>query len=202
MASNSAPLMTSPSMPELPGDRGRGDRVIAGDHPDPDAGRPGCRDRGLGGGPRRVDDSHQGEHLQIGDQREQVGGRVEGRRVEVLASGGQHAQALLARAAGSRSCTARGMLRWPAGRAAVGVADGAGAGQQLVGSAFHVTPDHFFPGAVSSCGGTWPSACRRRRTAARRPAGTPACVDAASTPPLAARATSAPSVGSPISSPV
>ena len=109
---------------------------------------PGYRDRGLGGGPRRVDDSHQGEHLQIGDQREQVGGRVKGRRVEVLASGGQHAQALLAQPlvlghVPVAECSA-GRLR-----AAVGVADGAGAGQQLVGSAFHVTPDHFFPGAVS-----------------------------------------------------
>ena len=43
----------------------------------------------------RVDDADQGEQLQPGDQREQVGAGVEGRRVEVLARGGDHPQALL-----------------------------------------------------------------------------------------------------------
>jgi hypothetical protein len=69
---------------ELAGDRGRSDRVVAGDHPDPDAGRLRRRDRCPGGGPGRVDDADQGEQLQPGDQREQVGAGVERGRVEVL----------------------------------------------------------------------------------------------------------------------
>src|SRR5207248_8693386 len=43
-----------------------------------------------------VHDADQGDQLQPGDQREQVGMGVEGGPVEVLARGGDHPQALLA----------------------------------------------------------------------------------------------------------
>ena len=79
---------------ELAGDRRRGDRVIAGDHADPDPGGPGPRDRSPGGGARRVDDPDEGEQLQIGHEREQLGPGIEGGRVEVPARGGHDPQAL------------------------------------------------------------------------------------------------------------
>ena len=126
---------------ELAGDRGRGHRVVAGDHPDLDAGRPGRGDGCLGGGPWRVDDPDQGEQLQIGHQREQVGAGVERGRVEVLARGGQHPQALLAQP------LVLGQVQLPElavgrHRPGVGVEDGRGARQQLVGGALDVAADH------------------------------------------------------------
>jgi hypothetical protein len=88
-------VITLPSMPSWPAIAAAVTRVIAGDHPDPDARRLGRRDRGLGGGARRVHDPDQSQHLQAAHQRQQVGAGIEGRRVEVLARGGQHPQALL-----------------------------------------------------------------------------------------------------------
>ena len=78
---------------ELVRDRLRGDGMVAGDHPDLDAGRLRLRDGGLCRRPRRVDDADDGEERQPVDGRQQVGVRVERRRVEVLLAGRHDPQA-------------------------------------------------------------------------------------------------------------
>ena len=81
---------------QLPRDRARGDRVVAGDHPDPDPGRLRGRDGSLavGRGGSTIPTSDSSSRPSTSG--EQVGVGVEGGRVEVLAGGGQHPQALLA----------------------------------------------------------------------------------------------------------
>ena len=64
-------------MPSSLRDRLGGDRVVAGDHAHLDAGLVRGRDRGLGGGARRVDDADQREQREPVHQRQQVGRRVE-----------------------------------------------------------------------------------------------------------------------------
>ena len=80
--------------PELAGDRGRGRGVVAGDHPDPDAGVLAEGDRVPRLLARRVDDADEGEQRQVLHLREQVAAGVEGRGVEVARGHRQHAQAL------------------------------------------------------------------------------------------------------------
>ena len=82
--------------PELAGDGLGGHRVIAGDHPDLDAGRVRLGDGVARLGAWRVDDADEGEELEVGHGRQQIGVRVEGRRVEVPLGGGQDPQALRA----------------------------------------------------------------------------------------------------------
>ena len=79
---------------ELLRDRRGRDGVVAGDHPHLDAGLVRGRDRRLRRRPRRVDDPDQREHRHAVEQRQQVGGRVERARVEVLAAGRHDAQPL------------------------------------------------------------------------------------------------------------
>ena len=73
--------------PELVGDRLGRDRMVAGDHPDLDAGRLGVGDGGLRGRPRRIDDPDDREQRQPvdGGSRSAFGSKV--RRVEVLLAG-------------------------------------------------------------------------------------------------------------------
>ena len=79
---------------ELLRDRLCGDGVVAGDHPDLDAGAVRVGDRHLGRRPRRVDDAHEGQQRHAVEQRQQVGVGVERRGIEVLATRGHDAQAL------------------------------------------------------------------------------------------------------------
>ena len=88
--------MARPLMPELAGDRLGGDGVVAGDHPHLDAGRMRLRDGVAGLGPRRVDDADERQEPKVGDERQQVGVRIERLRVEVPLGGRQDAQALRA----------------------------------------------------------------------------------------------------------
>ena len=79
---------------ELLGDRrGRGG-MVAGDHAHLDAGLVRDRDRRLRRRPRRVDDADQREHGQPVELRQQIRGRIEGVRLEVLASGRHDAKTL------------------------------------------------------------------------------------------------------------
>ena len=77
-------------------DRCGGDRVVAGDHAHLDPGGVRDRDRVLRRRPRRVDDAHERERRQPVQQREEVGVRVERRRVEVLPPCREDAETLLA----------------------------------------------------------------------------------------------------------
>ena len=74
----------------------------------------GGRDRRLRRRARRVDDPDQGEQRQPVEQREQVGGRVEAVRVEVLAARSPSPAGPARRAARSRPGTAAGTRRRPA----------------------------------------------------------------------------------------
>ena len=56
---------------QLGGDRGGGRGVVAGDHPNPDAGVVALGDRGLGLGARRVDDADHREQREVLDQLDQ-----------------------------------------------------------------------------------------------------------------------------------
>ena len=56
------------------------------------------RDRILGRRSRRVDDPDEREQREPVEEREQVGARIERRRVEILASRREHPQALLSEA--------------------------------------------------------------------------------------------------------
>ena len=80
--------MARPDDAELAGDGGGGGGVVAGDHPDPDAGLAALGDGGFGLGPGWVDDPGHGQQGQVGDQAEQVAGGVEAGRVQV--PGGHH----------------------------------------------------------------------------------------------------------------
>ena len=80
--------------PEVLGDRLGGDGVVAGDHPDLDAGAVRVGDRHLGRRPRRVDDADEGQQRHAVEQRQHVGLGVEGLRIEVLATRGHDPQAL------------------------------------------------------------------------------------------------------------
>jgi hypothetical protein len=71
MAANWRPVMARPSMPSSPAIAAARGRMVAGDHPHPDAGRLALGDRRLGLRPRRVDDAHhrqQGEVAHLLDQ--------------------------------------------------------------------------------------------------------------------------------------
>ena len=68
--------------------------VVAGDHPDLDAGRVRLGDGVTCLGPRWVDDADERQQPKVGDERQQVGVRVERLRVEVALRGRQDPQAL------------------------------------------------------------------------------------------------------------
>ena len=121
--------------------------VVAGDHPDPDAGLLRRRDRCPGGRAGRVDDADQGKQLQPGDQREQVGAGVKRDRVDFLARDSDHPQALLAQplVLGQVPLPELAVSRR---RAGVGVRDRGGPRQQLVRRALDKAPDHLFAGRV------------------------------------------------------
>ena len=82
--------------PQLRGDDGARDGRVARDHADVDAGAMGLRDGGLRGRPRRVGDADEREEREALDRLEEVAGRVERGRVEVLPARGHEPQALLA----------------------------------------------------------------------------------------------------------
>ena len=138
---------------ELAGDRLGGDRVVAGDHPDLDAGRVGLRDRVARLGPRRVDDADQRQQLEVRDQRQEVGVRVERGRVEVALGGRHDAQALRA----EPLVLGQVRLAYVVDRIdlAVRALSPRGAGQQLVRRALDVAADDVLAERPSS-GGTWP----------------------------------------------
>ena len=81
---------------QLPADRARGHRVVAGDHADLDAGLQGDLDGHLGGGPQRVDDADQADEHELLDVGHRVGdeGGLVGRREEPRREG-ERAQTLL-----------------------------------------------------------------------------------------------------------
>ena len=79
---------------ELARDRGGGRGVVAGDHPDPDAGVLALRDRGLRLRARRVDDADHREQRQVLDLVEQVAVRVERRGSKSRVRHHQHPHAL------------------------------------------------------------------------------------------------------------
>ena len=58
--------------PQLTGDRGRGGGVVAGDHPDPDAGVVALGDRRLRLRTRRVHDADHRQQREVGDQLDEV----------------------------------------------------------------------------------------------------------------------------------
>ena len=70
------------------------DGVVAGDHPDLDAGGLCLGDGVAGLGARRVDDPDDGQELEVADQWQEVGVRVERGRIEVALAGGHDPQAL------------------------------------------------------------------------------------------------------------
>ncbi len=84
------------AQPEFVGDRAGGDRVVAGDHADVDAGGQGAGDGVLGLGAQRVDDADQRHEQQVVHGTHRVADR-RGHRVGIEATHGerQHPQALL-----------------------------------------------------------------------------------------------------------
>ena len=133
---------------ELARDRLRGDRVVAGDHPDLDAGGVRDGDRRLRGRPRRVDDADQREQREVVHQREQVGAGVEGRRRRSPCARWPSRAGPARRAARSRPCSGRRKSSSTAARSSAGSRCDAGAGQQLIGRALDEAADHVAAGLV------------------------------------------------------
>src|SRR5204862_3725060 len=80
---------------ELAGDRLGGDRVVASNHPDLDAGRVSDGDRCLRFGPGRVDDPDEREEGQVADERQEIrGAGVEGGGIEIARPRGHDTEAL------------------------------------------------------------------------------------------------------------
>ena len=191
--------MARPRDAQLARDRLGGDGVVAGDHAHLDAGRMRDRDGRLRRRPRRIDDAHERQQRHAVQQRQQVGGRVERGRVEVLAAGGHDPQALPAQALVLREV---GRLELVGDRDRVQVRrirrEGA-AGQQLVGRALDERADDVLARLVlhgMERGHHLVVGVERERG---ERAGTPRASRVGLTPPLAASTTSAPSVGSPMS---
>ncbi len=126
-------------MPRVVGDGLGGHRVITGDHAHPDT-RGACLGDGrLGLGPRRVDDAHEGEQRDARDERQQVGRRVERRRIEVQLAGRHDPQALLAQPLVLREVGVPQLV--DRDRHAVRAVRVRGARQELVGCPLDVAPD-------------------------------------------------------------
>ena len=141
MAANSAPVMARPSMPSSPAMARRRGRVVAGDHPHPDAGVAALGDGRLGLGARRVDDPDHGQQGQVLDQAEQVAGGVEGRRVEVALGHHHHPLARLGDAVvGLRG--QRAVLVGDRDQGPVGIPVGAAARDQHVRGALDIAAHH------------------------------------------------------------
>ena len=182
---------------ELAGDgRGRGG-VIAGDHADADAGVLAQGDGVLGLLARRIDDADEGEQLQVGDERQQVARRVERSRVEVAPGDRQHphpvcgqpivlGQHLSGRVAHRLRCS-------------VSVEIVRRARQQDVRRTLDEASDDLAPSSSISWNVAISLYSASNGTSATR--GYVLRVSSTSSPPLAARTTSAPSVGSPMQAP-
>ena len=202
IAANSAPVMARPSIPSL---RAIASAVTAWSPVIIRTSMPaavGLGDRRLRLRARRVDDADEREQRQAVDQREQVGVRVERRRVEVLARGREHAQALLA----EPLVLGHGSARRPSSSTGDGLEVGAervACRARAAGRARPSRTQRTTSRPDSSC-----HAVERRHQlvggverelgdARVRARGS----SSASRPPFSASTTSAPSVGSPISSP-
>ena len=123
---------------ELLGDRGGGGGVVAGDHPDLDAGRVALGDRGLRLGAGRVDDADHGEQRQVGAPA--GADRRPGRTVPGRSRAGRPPSPAHRSWPSGRWRRARGdgCRRSPATRLAVGRPEGPAAVDQDVGGALDV----------------------------------------------------------------
>ena len=83
MLSSASPVMTLPRVePRLPGDGGRGFRIVAGDHDDPNAGRSAFLHRRGSAGPQGIGKAHETDEIErkLARRSRQLAGVVGGSR--------------------------------------------------------------------------------------------------------------------------